>query len=197
MFGVTARLDLLAHGASAATRAARFPDDDALEASAVRRPRERSAAGSRTYDRVLRRPGARRARDRRRAGFRRRRRDGACEMATTGVGAVRTLKDVADREPEAFAAWLGDPAAAPHGGESLAALIERAGGWLAEFPGAGRRDAGRHPCVVRSRGDCLRARRRSLGVLADRRRARSGSRGSAVARDAGILVAHEALEAPS
>ena len=32
---MTARLDLLAHGASAATRAARFPDDEGLEASAV------------------------------------------------------------------------------------------------------------------------------------------------------------------
>ena len=33
---VTARLDLMAHGASEATRAARFPDDEALEASAIR-----------------------------------------------------------------------------------------------------------------------------------------------------------------
>ena len=32
---MTARLDLLAHGASAATRASRFPDDEALEVSAV------------------------------------------------------------------------------------------------------------------------------------------------------------------
>ena len=41
-------------------------------------------------------------------------------------------KDVAEREPDAFAAWLGDPAAAPHGGESLTALIERTGAWLAQ-----------------------------------------------------------------
>jgi hypothetical protein len=39
-----ARLDLLAHGASAATRAARFPDDEALEASAAGLL-ERCAAG--------------------------------------------------------------------------------------------------------------------------------------------------------
>src|SRR5262249_25290404 len=32
---MTARLDLMAHGASAATRAARFPDDETLEASAI------------------------------------------------------------------------------------------------------------------------------------------------------------------
>ena len=42
---MTARLDLLAHGATAATRAARFPDDEALEAPAVA-GLERSAAGS-------------------------------------------------------------------------------------------------------------------------------------------------------
>ena len=41
-------------------------------------------------------------------------------------------KDVAVREPDGFAAWLGDPAAAPHGGESLSALIVRVGVWLAE-----------------------------------------------------------------
>ena len=41
-------------------------------------------------------------------------------------------KDVAEREPDGFAAWLGDPAAAPHGGESLAALIERIGAWLTQ-----------------------------------------------------------------
>ena len=33
---MTARLDLMAHGASEATRAARFADDEALEASAIR-----------------------------------------------------------------------------------------------------------------------------------------------------------------
>ncbi|MGH6797765.1 MAG: histidine phosphatase family protein, partial [Roseiarcus sp.] len=43
-----------------------------------------------------------------------------------------SLADVAVREPDGFAAWLGDPDAAPHGGESLAALIERAGVWLAQ-----------------------------------------------------------------
>jgi broad specificity phosphatase PhoE len=44
----------------------------------------------------------------------------------------RASKDVAEREPDEFAAWLGDPAAAPHGGESLAVLIERVGAWLTQ-----------------------------------------------------------------
>ena len=32
--------------------------------------------------------------------------------------------------PEAFAQWLGDPAAAPHGGESLAQVLLRVQDWL-------------------------------------------------------------------
>ena len=41
-------------------------------------------------------------------------------------------KAVAEGEPDAFATWLNDPASAPHGGESFAALIERTGAWLAQ-----------------------------------------------------------------
>ncbi|MDH2424883.1 histidine phosphatase family protein [Sphaerisporangium sp. TRM90804] len=37
---------------------------------------------------------------------------------------------VARREPEELARWLADPEAAPHGGESLAALAVRVGAWL-------------------------------------------------------------------
>jgi broad specificity phosphatase PhoE len=117
---MTARLDLIAHGPSAATRAARFADDDALEALSGRLG---------PYARVLTSP-ARAARETARAlGF-----DAEVETALEDCdyGRWRGLaaKDVARREPDAFAAWLGDPAAAPHGGESLAALIERTGAWL-------------------------------------------------------------------
>ncbi|NGN66601.1 histidine phosphatase family protein [Streptomyces sp. A7024] len=42
----------------------------------------------------------------------------------------RTLDEVSAAEPEAVTAWLADPDAAPHGGESLHALLTRVGGWL-------------------------------------------------------------------
>ncbi len=42
----------------------------------------------------------------------------------------RGLVEVGASEPEALAAWLSDPYAAPHGGESLATTITRLGGWL-------------------------------------------------------------------
>ncbi len=127
---MTARLDLIAHGASLATRAARFPDDEALEASAVV-ALEALSGRLRCYGRVVTAP-ARAARE---------------TAAALGLGAdvepaLRdcdygrwrglALGDVAAREPGGFAAWLGDPAAAPHCGESLAALILRVRAWLAE-----------------------------------------------------------------
>ena len=127
---MTARLDLLAHGASAAPRGARFPDDDSLEASAIG-ALEALRGRLRPYAQVLTAP-ARAARETAAAlGF-----DAEVEMALSdcdyGRWRGRASKDVAEREPDEFAAWLGDPAAAPHGGESPAVLIERVGAWLTQ-----------------------------------------------------------------
>jgi broad specificity phosphatase PhoE len=127
---VTARLDLLAHGASAATRAARFSDDEALETTAVAALKG-LRGGLRFYDYVLSSPAIA-ARDTAAAlGV-----DAQVETALRDCdyGRWRGLasKDVAQREPDAFAAWLGDPAAAPHGGEAFASLIARVGVWLSQ-----------------------------------------------------------------
>ena len=127
---MTARLDLIAHGATAATRAARFPDNDKLEASAVG-ALEALRGRVRPYAHVLTSP-ARAARETAQAlGL-----DAEVEMALSDCdyGRWRGLasKDAAKREPDAFAAWLGDPASALHGGESFAALIERVGLWLTQ-----------------------------------------------------------------
>jgi len=43
----------------------------------------------------------------------------------------RSFDDVRAREPQAVATWLTDPAAAPHGGESITRLIGRVAQWLA------------------------------------------------------------------
>jgi broad specificity phosphatase PhoE len=111
-------------------RAARFPIDETLEASAVKslgalRGRIRS------YAYVLTAP-ARAARDTAALlGF-----NADVEIALqdcdygrwTGVAS----QEVAKCEPDAFAAWLNDPAAAAHGGESVITLIARVGSWLTE-----------------------------------------------------------------
>jgi broad specificity phosphatase PhoE len=41
-----------------------------------------------------------------------------------------SLEEIQAQEPEAVATWLRDPAAAPHGGESLLALSDRVATWL-------------------------------------------------------------------
>jgi broad specificity phosphatase PhoE len=125
-----ARLDLLAHGPTAATRGARFPDDEGLEPSAIGAI-EVLRGKLRPYAHVLTAP-ARAARETAATlGF-----EAEVEMALRDCdyGRWRGLasKDVAEREPDGFAAWLGDPAAAAHGGESIAALIERVGAWLGQ-----------------------------------------------------------------
>ncbi|GAA2877230.1 histidine phosphatase family protein [Streptosporangium fragile] len=61
----------------------------------------------------------------------------------------RTLDEVGAAEPEALAAWLGDPASAPHGGESIIALLARVSGWLAGHA-PGRVVAVTHPAVIRA-----------------------------------------------
>ncbi|WP_405386454.1 histidine phosphatase family protein [Streptomyces sp. NBC_01102] len=63
----------------------------------------------------------------------------------------RRLSEVSAAEPDAVAAWLTDPSAAPHGGESLLDLTTRVG-TLLDSPawGVGRRLAVVEPAVVRA-----------------------------------------------
>jgi broad specificity phosphatase PhoE len=51
----------------------------------------------------------------------------------------RTLGEVSADDPAGLAAWLTDPAATPHGGESLRDLGARVGGWLDGRLGRGGR----------------------------------------------------------
>ncbi|MGM9464457.1 histidine phosphatase family protein [Streptomyces murinus] len=63
-----------------------------------------------------------------------------------------TLGEAMAREPAAVDAWLADPRATPHGGESLLAFISRAGGWLDTRPAddGARIVAVAEPAVIRA-----------------------------------------------
>lgn len=74
-------------------------------------------------------------------------------LAGCAMGRWRGLRldELAAAEPESVAAWLADPDAAPHGGESLRELRERVAGWLdALEPGPGPVYGFAEPDVVRA-----------------------------------------------
>lgn len=75
----------------------------------------------------------------------------ADELAAPQLGrwAGKPLADIAAAEPEGLAAWMSDPRAVPHEGESLAALVARVGNWLDELD-SGRTVAIVHPVTARA-----------------------------------------------
>ena len=127
---MTVRLDIIAQGASSANRAVRFADDEGLE-NAVQTELPHIRARLRRYDRVLSSP-ARAARETAVGlGFHAEV-DDALRDCDYGRWRGLALMDVAAAEPDAFAAWLSDPAMAPPGGESISALVARTDAWLDE-----------------------------------------------------------------
>jgi broad specificity phosphatase PhoE len=147
-----ARLTLLAHPPTAATTAAAFPVDEALDDRGRTWAREARGRVPRV-DRVVTAP-ERACRE-------------TCEILGVpasvdagiqgwdlGTWAGRTLEEISGRQPDDVAVWLADPRSAPHGGESLAGLIGRVRAWLGRAS-AGHTLAVCSPAVARA---CLRPR---------------------------------------
>jgi broad specificity phosphatase PhoE len=141
MLTVTARLTLISHAATAATRSAAFPLDESLERPADLTPLPRR------FDTVLSGPEIRCLATAQGLGF-----SPAVEPALAdlnlGSWRGRTLAELEASDPAALMSWLTDPAAAPHGGESLTVLIDRVSAWLDGVDG--RTAAVTHPAVVRA-----------------------------------------------
>jgi broad specificity phosphatase PhoE len=142
-----ARLTLLAHAPTAATTAAAFPVDEALDDRGRTWAREARGRVPRV-DRVVTAP-ERACRE-------------TCEILGVpasvdagiqgwdlGTWAGRTLEEISGRQPDDVAVWLADPRSAPHGGESLAGLIGRVRAWLGRAS-AGHTLAVCSPAVARA-----------------------------------------------
>ncbi len=73
-------------------------------------------------------------------------------LADCALGRWRgiALKHLQAHEPQSLAQWLAEPEAAPHGGESIAALCQRVGAWLQSFDLPGDWWAVTHPFVIRA-----------------------------------------------
>ena len=75
----------------------------------------------------------------------------ALDECDFGSWAGRTLAQVHEEDPQGAAAWMTDPHARPHGGETLADLLERVGRWLdRQARAGGRAIAVTHAGVVKA-----------------------------------------------
>jgi broad specificity phosphatase PhoE len=146
---MASRLLLLCHGMTAAQRAARFPADEPLEDSAIAATSALTAQLP-AFQRCWTSP-AQRARDT--AGLLGIAAETEPLLADNDYGRWqgRSMAEIADREPKAIAAWLADPSARPHGGESIRDLLTRVGAWLdGQASAGGRALAITHQAVIRA-----------------------------------------------
>lgn len=124
------RLLLIRHATTPAVKAAAFGADEDLDAAGT------DAAASLNGHLPHRAEGlsspARRARQTAAAAGLEVRVEERLAECDFGAWAGRRLADVHAEDPAGVEAWMADPAAAPHGGESLEALLGRVDGWLAE-----------------------------------------------------------------
>lgn len=125
---MSTRLELICHASTAATRRSAFSADEPLDDRAKEKlagvPRRTPNADKRLTSPALRAIQTAEA----------------LQLAATvdpmlrecdyGRWTGRSLGEVQAEEPEAVTEWMRDSGAAPHGGESLLALIERVATWL-------------------------------------------------------------------
>ena len=125
--GPGSRTTLLAHAPTAATAAAAFPADESLDVRG--RAWAEAGRGNLRAERVVcaPEPACRETADL--LGPRPEVDDGLRGW-DLGSWAGRTLDEVGAEHPDEVGTWLADPAAAPHGGEPLTALVIRARRWL-------------------------------------------------------------------
>lgn len=130
---MTTRVTLISPALSTALREARFADGP-LDAAGLRQAEAVRGAFAvaeqrATADRVFASPSVRCHQTAEALGLVA---EPLPELRTCAMGRWRGMRldEVSAVEPQAVAAWLADPTAAPHGGESLKALHIRLGHWL-------------------------------------------------------------------
>jgi broad specificity phosphatase PhoE len=139
---MTSRVVLICHAATAATRRAAFPVDEPIESAppplSVRADvyLASPATSCQQTAKALDLPATT---------------EPALRDCDHGTWRGKTLDEVVTSNPEAVTRWLTDPAAAPHGGESIVDLIARVGQWLDAIPRDHRKIvAVTHPAVVKA-----------------------------------------------
>lgn len=146
---MTVRVTLISPATSAALREVRFDDDSPLDPAGIARA-EAAASAIAPAAHAYASPTLRCRRTAQALGLDA---EPLASLAACDMGRWRgqTLDAVAAAEEEAVAVWLGNPTAAPHGGESLQDVRIRVGAWLDTLHSrAGRIVAVAEPDVVRA-----------------------------------------------
>ena len=142
------RLLLLRHASTTAVRRGAFPVDEAVDSAGL--AAATGLAGRLGEGEALCGP-SRRARATASAAGLDARVDPGLAECDFGAWAGRTLAEVWAHDPLAAEAWMTDPDAASHGGESLSAFLARVGAWLeAQAAREGRAIAVTHGGVVKA-----------------------------------------------
>ncbi len=163
---MTTRVTLLCHASTSAVRTSAFPADEELDTQG-RQKLNGLSHHLRHRDRCVTSPTRRTTQTAVALGL-----EATVEPMLRdcdyGRWTGRSFDDVQAQEPEALADWIKDPSAAPHGGESVVALIARVSAWL----DTQLTRPGRHPGRYSRLGDPRRhrfgARSRSTVILAHR-----------------------------
>lgn len=142
------RLLLIRHASTTAVRRAAFPVDEPIDDAG--RAAARALAGRLGRGEARCSP-ALRARETARAASLDAVVDSALCECDFGSWAGRTLTEVHEDDPQGAGAWMTDPHACPHGGETLADVLERVAEWLdRQASAAGRVIAVTHAGVVKA-----------------------------------------------
>ena len=145
---MTTRLKLLCHAATSAVRDAAFPADEPLDPQGLKKL---ATVSHRLHaDRYLTSPALRAVQTAEALGL-----DATIEVALRdsdyGKWTGLAFDEVQAQQPDAVAEWIRDPASAPHGGESVVALIARVSTWLeAQQAAPGITFAVTHASVIRA-----------------------------------------------
>ena len=127
--GTMRTLLLVRHAPTTATRGFAVPADEPLDERGREAASALGAAVPRRFG-VVCSPSARCLQTAEAAGLAVEAVEPALAECDFGTWAGRTLEDVIAAEPEGGQAWMTDPDAAPHGGESLRSFAARVAGWL-------------------------------------------------------------------
>ncbi|MDX8454607.1 histidine phosphatase family protein [Mesorhizobium sp. VK9D] len=144
-----ARLTMIASAATPGMRKGRFPKEEAPEARALERAGA-LAASLRRADRVWTSPALAARRTAEALGL-----DATVEQLLAEQDFARWagkgFEEVQAQDPEGMAAWLADADAAPHGGESLAAVARRGAALMERLAGeSGHTIALTHAAPIRA-----------------------------------------------